>query len=185
MSKTPMIFMEVLSVGHWEGSVIKNSLITGEIDGGRKYLGGLTGGSRIFYSENNISAVDIFKAEGAYYCSGISGYNYKNGNEHNSIYIKKSVYLSSIFCDGGTDYDPETFSTTDDFNFGFNHYHSNSNMKFNFWLDDTSDDADSCYRKDVTSELNAPCSYVSDLPAWGRAPIVQEVWNYFLIIIYF
>ena len=81
----------------WEGSVIKNSLAAGEIVGGRKYLGGFAGISRIFYSENNISAVDIFGDVGAYYCSGISGYNFKHGNEHHSIYIKKSVYLSLYF----------------------------------------------------------------------------------------
>ena len=59
-------------------------------------------------------------------------------------------------------------------------------MKFNFWLDDTSDDADSCYRKDVTSELNAPCSYVSDLPAVGEssysAGSLELFFDYYLFL---
>ena len=36
-------------------------------------------------------------------------------------------------------------------------------MKFNFWLDDTTDDVDACYRANVFNEPNAPCTYVGDL----------------------
>ncbi len=166
----------------WLNNSLKNSVVTGTIDGGVYKLGGFIGGAREIFIKNSISEITINGKSGATYCSGFVGNTYKENNpEHNSVYIENSVSIPNINCDGGVDLD-DRFSP-DQLNFAFNHYYHPTRMSYNFWLDSASDHIFSCYRANVSGEANAPCTNIENLngisnPAFAPGSI-EYFWDYF------